>query len=238
LNAVETVRVARSLSSILDCSFRFPVQKNRIFPIDHPEILLVSLFIVATKLCLPFQHRQSHLLVFNTTHTSKIDWKQWEKLLKESAEEPRNLPRLSDYEDIKVDRVVSMPDTDLEQYFSFISSLTDAKSEFLDICKHVHRLICLLIDNIPVAQLFPIPQPPHIPPSGPEMSGQQVDGRAASVLAATLQLSPGNRENLSAGENDNIYEAHRTVDDLSDHARTLYEFTGETYCKIELLKTF
>jgi hypothetical protein len=62
------------------------------------------------------------------------------------------------------------------------------------------------------------------------MSGQQVDGRAASVLAAALKLSPGSRGDLSAKENDNIYESYRTVDDLSDDARTLYEHTGETGC--------
>jgi hypothetical protein len=91
------------------------------------------LLIVATKLCFPFQHHQSHLLVFNTIHTSQVDWKQWGQLMKESAEEPRNLPMLSDYEDITVDQVVSMSDTDLEQYFNFISSLIDAKSKFFGI---------------------------------------------------------------------------------------------------------
>ncbi len=73
---VESIVVARKMFTVLQLPLQFPLHKSRIFPLDHPEIVLVALLIVATKLCFPFADDQDSLLK-GVNGISRLSWSQW-----------------------------------------------------------------------------------------------------------------------------------------------------------------
>ena len=127
---VETVRTAQALSAALECSLQFPTSKSRIFPIDHPEIILVSLIIVATKLLFPLQDNQLSSLDFGGVSAPlKIDWKTWAKIEEHSESSVSLSGSTSNFQDMSAEKVVAMTEEELDGYFSHISSLIDKKSK-------------------------------------------------------------------------------------------------------------
>lgn len=110
----------------LACSFQFPVQKSRIFPSDHPEIQLVSLLVIATKMCFPFKGGPVPLPDLDMGSMPKLDWQRWGEVL---PKEPREQKSKVDYKELTADRIVSMSEVELDKYFKHLSVFIDKKSK-------------------------------------------------------------------------------------------------------------
>lgn len=126
---VEAVRGAMEVSRALGCDFQFPVAKTRVFPVDHPEILLIALLVIAAKLCFPFSTSNGKL------GSTVFDWNKWanSRLICES--QPSANPSMSDY---SAEEIVSLSEDDLDQYFGEMAILNDIKSKLPSQTKTIH----------------------------------------------------------------------------------------------------
>ena len=121
--------VARKLSSVFGCTFQYPVLKPRIFLLDHPEILLAALLIVATKLCFPFHQTSHSLLDVDSGSVTRFDWSQWNLRIAGPFAESKASQEGPNYDHVKTEHVVAMTDDELDAYLSHVASFVDNPSE-------------------------------------------------------------------------------------------------------------
>lgn len=124
--SVEVVRAARSIMSILEISFQFPVTKSRIFPVDYPEILLISVLIVATKICFPWKQVEPAL---SEEPLPRLDWEQWQQVTSQTAGDDQGLASRPDLVNVTSEQVVAMTEPELDEYFGRMASLGDQTSK-------------------------------------------------------------------------------------------------------------
>lgn len=114
------------MCSVLGYQFRWPLQSSRVYPLYHPEIKLVALFIVATKLCFSTDG-MSHLTAREATGPiiPALDWEKWQEAVNQpdSSETQRR-----NFENVNANKVATMTDADLDAYFNYVSSFVEKKS--------------------------------------------------------------------------------------------------------------
>jgi hypothetical protein len=125
---VEVIRAGRSLISALELTFQFPLEKTKIFPIDHPEILLLSVLIVVTKLCFPLTPKQSPLSTDDITVIPRLDWPAWSRVVSQAPGRGQPSSSRPDLDSITPEQIVSMTDSELDEYFSRLTNLSDKTS--------------------------------------------------------------------------------------------------------------
>lgn len=129
---VESIRTARSLASILGCTFHIPLFKSRVFPVDQPEMLVAALLVVGAKLCFPFSANQQPL-VSGTTDLN-FNWEEWQSRNLDKGKEYVKLYSDSQFRDIKVEQVLSMNNEHLDDYLQYMSNLILDESKCKDFC--------------------------------------------------------------------------------------------------------
>jgi RNA polymerase I-specific transcription initiation factor RRN7 len=114
---VETYPAVRRLASLLKIDFSFPtLQKRSHGIIAYPEVQLMSLIVIATKLSQPFDNitrdRESEL----DPTSVKIDWEKWRQIMTEPLSDG-----LRRGEEIKVTDldVFGMNDKKLDDYLDW-----------------------------------------------------------------------------------------------------------------------
>jgi RNA polymerase I-specific transcription initiation factor RRN7 len=113
-------------------SFQLPIEQSRRFHIDYPEILLISVVIVAAKLCFPLGRHAPLLQVTETESKIKFDWAKWQKDIHELIDPSQASEKGPSFDNITVDQVTSMTAEELDQYFAHIASTIDKKSKLLE----------------------------------------------------------------------------------------------------------
>lgn len=97
---VEPVIVAKKLAAMLGSRFSYPVKANRILPLDHPEIHVVALLVVATKLCLPFSGSQHSHPICEMPFEPRFDWDAWKRVMKARTNyERHSMPSALEHQD-------------------------------------------------------------------------------------------------------------------------------------------
>lgn len=127
---VESVVTVRRICSVLGYQFHWPVENSRIYALHHPEIRLVALLVVATKLCFSSQG-MSHLQTHDTGAPSlpTLDWGKWQEAMAQMARAP---PESQNFDDANANKVATMSDEELAAYFSYVSSFIEKKSTYFD----------------------------------------------------------------------------------------------------------
>ena len=126
---VESVRTARNLAILLQCNFSFPLWKTKVFPVDQPEILVCSLLVIGTKLCLPFSPKQKPLLSMADDTNLTFDWEKWTQLKEGAGQEHRSLYSDAQFKHLSVEQVVSMENGELDSYLRYMSDLIHRESK-------------------------------------------------------------------------------------------------------------
>lgn len=125
--AVETTIVAQTLREALSYDFSFPIKPKRVFPLQHPEIRLISLFTIAVKLCFPFDSATVPLHVDGAPVQSSLDWSKWRP--NRSTNTHESTKRI-DISKVTPNDVVAMGPDDLDIYLDQVSSLVEKKSMY------------------------------------------------------------------------------------------------------------
>ncbi|KAL7915617.1 hypothetical protein GGI35DRAFT_430280 [Trichoderma velutinum] len=208
---IDAVIATRRLASILGYQFRFPTEKFSNPRLDYPEIRLMALLIVATKLYFPLSDTTSLSRLQNADFLQipTLDWERW-------RQGRSNLPTQRDtkttkfnFDKVTPSQVVSMEEDELDAYFAHVSSLIDTTS-----------------DN-PITKFFPVEELPISTTQVEDISVKDMEDAAKRLLNQTLEY---NRFNPAKVENTLLsmprYEAFRSVDHLSETAAELYRAAG------------
>ncbi|POR36640.1 RNA polymerase I-specific transcription initiation factor rrn7 [Tolypocladium paradoxum] len=210
---IESIVATKRLSASLGYRFQFPVNNTKILPLDHPEIRLVTLVIFATKLCFPFEGNQLSTEGLGTAYLPRFEWEAWKQGLVRHPEDEELSNKAAEVEAMTPNQVVHMNDEELDAYFAHITGLVDRRNEN------------------PITQFFPIEPPPAPAPPVPEASQDEVDERASRLLSQALEpprrLGVAKAEEPSDASDSTMYEAFRSVGDLSETAATFYKATGD-----------
>lgn len=109
----------------LSYEFHFPVELRRTFPLHHPEIRLVSLLIVATKLCFPFSGRSIPFSIDGMQLLPSMDWNRLQELITQ----PEDPSKSYDFQNVAGSDIAMMSEEKLATYFEYVSSFIEKKSE-------------------------------------------------------------------------------------------------------------
>ncbi|EHK20258.1 uncharacterized protein TRIVIDRAFT_48665 [Trichoderma virens Gv29-8] len=231
---IDSIIAARKLASILGQQFHFPIEKFTNPRLDYPEIRLMALLIVATKLYFPLSDHTSISRLQNASSLQMptLDWERW-------RQGRGNLPTQRDIKTTKFDfdkvtpsQVVSMEDDELDAYFAHVSSLIDTTSKFYH--QQTHHFLSINAERLcqgdnPITKFFPVEELPTSTNQVEDISTKDLDDAAKGLLNQTLEY---NRSNPAKAEYTSLsmprYEAFRNVDHLSEIATELYKAAGRS----------
>ena len=211
----------------------WPIHKSRRFILDHPEILLIAVTVVAAKLSFPFQGYQSLFQEVNTNQDSVFRWTKWRKVMRDHSAAYRLPKDEPSFEKITVDDVARMTPKELDVYFSHIASLIDKKRK--SACLIMDKNSNFSTDESPIVGFFPLESAPDLEPPRPGMPEDQIDNRIAQVLVKALKIRGLKHSDSDSDEEPDeelssnrtsSYEAFRSTDDLTEIAREFYEAAG------------
>lgn len=123
--------MARKLASILGYQFQFPIDRLSNTRLDYPEIRLIALLIVATKLSFPFSENTSISQPpnFDSLEMPRLDWEKWRRGIEGLPTQHDTKTGNYDFNKVTPSQVVSMDDEQLDAYFAHVSSLIDVTSK-------------------------------------------------------------------------------------------------------------
>ena len=216
---------------MLGYRFSFPVNNTRILPLDHPEIRLASLLVLATKLCFPFKVNEPSNEGLGTAYMPQVEWEAWKRALIQHPDDKDLSDKAAVFEAMTPNQVVHMTDEELDAYFAHVSGLVDNKSKFFSAI--LVTIAKMIKDENPITQFFPTEDTPAPAPSAPEASEDEIHERASLVMKQALGPPNSPRaetgERSSGGSNGATYEAFRNVEDLSETAAAFYKATGTVH---------
>ncbi|PTB42778.1 hypothetical protein M441DRAFT_162493 [Trichoderma asperellum CBS 433.97] len=209
---IESITVARKLASILGYQFQFPIERLSNTRLDYPEIRLVALLIVATKLSFPFSENTSisHTPNFGSIEMPRLDWARWRRGKEGLPTQHDTKTGKYDFNKVTPSQIVSMDDEELDAYFAHVSSLIDVTS-----------------DN-PITKFFPVEDLSTNINQAEVISTTELDDAVKSLLAQTVGYnSSGSVETAkSTAMPVSRYEAFRNVNHLTQTASDLYKAAG------------
>ncbi|KJZ78088.1 hypothetical protein HIM_02725 [Hirsutella minnesotensis 3608] len=209
---IECIVVAKRLASSLRSDFEFHVDKHRTLPLDHPETRIITILVIATKLCFPFGGSPSSLKGSNTIDLPRFDWKCWEDgMNRESRGE-------SDYEEnAKITKttpseLVHMSEKEFNAYCAQLLMLSGRKNDG------------------PLTQYFSSGSLDESTLPEYREAEEEAHVRACRLLSRTLQPPP-HPESAEPGSSactvQPMYENFRCVSDLSKTAASFYQAAGK-----------
>ena len=130
--AVEIYPAVRRLAAMVEIDFAFPISQNRQYDVSYPEIQLMSLIVIATKLTHPFDDAVRHPESDSDPTTVKIDWSKWQEIM---VDKPHEGLKRGDEIHVKDADVASMSDKQMDEYMDWYQRTwidgVDPKSEHL-----------------------------------------------------------------------------------------------------------
>lgn len=123
--------MARKLASTLGCQFQFPIERLSNTRLDYPEIRLIALLIVATKLSFPFSEDTSisQPSNFDSFEMPRLDWESWRRGKQGLPTQHDKKIGKYDFNKVTPSQIVSMDDEELDVYFAHVSSFIDVTSK-------------------------------------------------------------------------------------------------------------
>jgi RNA polymerase I-specific transcription initiation factor RRN7 len=118
---------------MLEIDFSYPItQKSREFDVSYPEIQLMSLIVVATKLGHPFDDIVRHPESDSDPTTVKIDWRKWQEIM---IDKPQEGLKRGDEIHVEDTDVASMSEKQMDDYLNWYQRTwidgAEPKSELL-----------------------------------------------------------------------------------------------------------
>lgn len=207
---VEALITARSIISVMKLGFQLPIHKSRLFILDYPEIMLVSVAVVATKLSSPLGGSSPLLQGTGFEAGLRFNWDKWRETMAE-LDDPLASQDEPSFDKVTADQVIAMTSEQLDKYFAHISSLIDKKN------------------GNAISRFFPTEDAPRLEPLRHESTEEDADNRTKMVLGQTLMVQKEDNSDLEdepASKPDFTYDAFRAVEDLTEAAQYFYTAAG------------
>ncbi|KHN97881.1 Ubiquitin subgroup [Metarhizium album ARSEF 1941] len=201
---VEAIAAARRLASALDLLFYFPASKAKLYLLDNPEVQLISLLVVAAKMCFPFDPSQPSIIDPAGYFLPQFEWESWKANVSSGGSNSEKETREQvKFEHVTPNQVTKMSDEEFDAYMSYLSESVGRGS------------------YNEIAQFFPAQT--AIEPSSSQLSTPEetLGHRARRILAQAVKPNGTDRRRGEA-----TYEAFRTFGDLSEISSTFYKAAG------------
>ncbi|KAL2822589.1 hypothetical protein BJX63DRAFT_126648 [Aspergillus granulosus] len=211
---VDVYPVIKRLQTLTGFTFEYPNKvAGRRKPLDKPELQLVTLVVMATKLLFPFDGIQRHPASAQEPTVQAIDWEAWADVQDHFDKRDAMSGRIGKGKEILVNEgdVLTMNSNQLDEYMDWY------ESSWLDSSK----------DPGPLASLFPLGS--MAKESRPGAFTTEVNEEEA--IDAMLGMTPRYLKSRAVvGEPDadiprpgSLYARYREESDLPDSARSFYE---------------
>lgn len=114
---------SRYIGKIINAKHIYPDGKKKIWTIDNPEILLVSLIVVSAKLLYPMDGVERPSLSRQDPGRVKFDWKEWQNATPglESERDP-GLVRGEEHE-VTPEKALSLHSAGLDDYMDWFEKI-------------------------------------------------------------------------------------------------------------------
>ncbi|KAF4868214.1 Ubiquitin-60S ribosomal protein L40 [Colletotrichum siamense] len=202
---IETISVARRIPLIVNLPYEFPLGKSRLRLIHQPEILLVAVIVLTTIHCFPLEESKSPVQEGKLFLIPDFKWDEWRASMA-PALAPETVPT-ADYLGVTASHITSMGQTELDEYFTQLSMLTDAQSEDSVLARY-----------FPVDELPPKQPPSEAPQDEIEERLRTVQGRAVSFAVHETMEEEGLKKNRQY--------SYRSEDDLPPAGRDFFRLAG------------
>lgn len=209
---IDSIIMARKLASIMGYQFQFPIERLSNTRLDYPEIRLIALLVVATKLSFPFSEDTSisQPATFDSLEMPKLDWERWRRGKQSLPTQQETKTGKYDFKKVTPSQIVSMDDGELDAYFAHVSSLIDVTS-----------------DN-PITKFFPVEDLPTGINQVEDLSTTELDDAVKNLLSHIVKYDSSSYIETAKSATTPIsrYEAFRHVDHLNQTAFDLYKAAG------------
>ncbi|KAH0600579.1 hypothetical protein MHUMG1_01577 [Metarhizium humberi] len=201
---VEAIAVARRLASALDLMFYFPVSKAKLYFLDNPEVQLISLLVVATKMCFPLDPSQPSLLDPAGCCLPQFNWASWKTgFSSDGPKSGKETQEQVEFEHITPNQVTKLSDEKFDAYVAHLSESIGHGS------------------YNEVVQFFPAETVAVSSSSQFSTPEEKIEGRARRILAQAVKPN-----DMDGRRREVTYEAFRTVEDISDISYAFYKEAG------------
>jgi RNA polymerase I-specific transcription initiation factor RRN7 len=209
----------------LGLDYSFPATQPRIRAIDHPEILLVSIVVLATQYCFPFEDVGLPDQHGTYVQIPQMDWAKWEELMAPIMNRARDSEEL-DYKTVTAADITNMTPEQLEKYFTHMSLQLDNAGK----SHHERRDLSGMRwhgkgdenDTAFLSKFFPTEKARPFPPQE-EDTDQAVNTRAVDVQEQAVAFGKSSVEQQHALER---YYSYKRLEDLPPHGRMFYDLAA------------
>ncbi|GFF43049.1 RNA polymerase I-specific transcription initiation factor rrn7 [Aspergillus udagawae] len=210
---VEVYPAVKKLQSLVGFTFEFPTSlPGRSRPLHLPEVQLITLIVISTKLFFPFDDIKRYPVSTREPSAQVLDWKLWAQVQRHFDRRETAGGRIGKGNEILVTEkdVFNMTPAQLDEYMDWYETSWLDQSRVLN----------------PLAEFFPIG--PTAPESQAVNDSTEGDDEAmhAMLQTVTSQLKP--RKAITDPKADvarpgSSYPRYRTESDLPEMARSFYE---------------
>ncbi|KAH8597253.1 hypothetical protein B0O99DRAFT_618376 [Bisporella sp. PMI_857] len=205
---IEIYPAVQRLAETLKIDFSYPILHKRNYGVlAYPEVQLMCLVVVATKLSHPFDDVERHPENDSDPTVAIIDWHKWNEVM---AEKP--VKGLRRGEEIHV--------TDM----NILNMSKEAMDDYMDFFQHT------FLDDRPakmpekILNAFPLEDLPPRPPieSDDELKRERLRSvQNSRIVQKSISTDVVNNDSVTRpGE---LYKRYRIAEELSEHARAFYE---------------
>ncbi|KAF4340337.1 hypothetical protein FBEOM_5725 [Fusarium beomiforme] len=203
-------------NAVLDLALSYHHNYGMIFPPinDTPTIVLFVRLLTLPGEYSPF------LQASGTEQSIRFNWTTWHKGVQDVIDGSQTSGKEPSFDEITVEQVTSMTPEELDQYFAHIASTIDKQNDS------------------EITRFFPSENAPHPETPPRETTEQDNDHKMRRILGQAITV-PG-EEGSEQGEDtlsEPTYEAFRSVEDLTETARALYEVAVQIFVKTLTGKT-
>ncbi|KAL4922758.1 hypothetical protein BDW62DRAFT_171701 [Aspergillus aurantiobrunneus] len=215
---VDIYPVTKRLQTLLGFTFKYPTTVvSRRKPLDEPELQLVTLIVIATKLLFPFDDVQRHPTSTQELTVQAIDWGSWAEVQNRFDRRDASAGRIGKGKEILVNEgdVLNMNGDQLDAYLDWY------ENSWLDNNKGAN----------PLTPFFPLGSASKENRQS-EPTAEDDEEEAIEVMLHMAPRYLKSRAVVSSSEPDiprpgSLYSRYRQESDLPDSARAFYEIAAK-----------
>lgn len=193
------------MTRLLHVDFAFNMKKKRFKLLDHPDILLISCVVIATKLLYPFDGVERPPVSYRDPSSIQIDWNRWRDLMRDESSE--GLER-RDIQKLKSDDAWTISDRKIDDYLDWYEE-TQIKTG---------------TETQELRELFPLANRRR-QSLRKQLTEEEVDERLKTAQSFVKSVAPVRSGWVKrAGEDHAVY---RSAEDMPEIARAFYGKTAE-----------
>ncbi|KAI0152181.1 hypothetical protein F4776DRAFT_15479 [Hypoxylon sp. NC0597] len=119
---IEIYLTIKCMSEILKVDYSYPTGGKRIRTMDNPEVLLISLVVVAAKLLYPLDGVERPPQSHGDPRNLKIDWARWQQVMQDNTAETSGLRRGEEYK-VTPEDVLMMDKEKLDDFMDWFEKM-------------------------------------------------------------------------------------------------------------------